>query len=186
MEQPVSDEDLMLRYRQGDAAAFADLYERHKGGLYRYILRKCINHAHADELFQDVWVKLIAAKDRYEVRARFTTWLYRMAHNHCVDYYRRQSTTIGNLQAGAIAADELAARQSDQPEDGVERQQQADRLLQLLDGLPDEQREAFVLHEEAGMGVAEIAEVTGVNPETAKSRLRYAVRKLRQGLQSDG
>lgn len=83
-----ADETLMLRYRDGEVAAFAPLYARHKGALYRYLLRQCGQPALAEELFQDVWLKLIAARAGYTVQARFATYLYRLAHNRLIDHYR--------------------------------------------------------------------------------------------------
>ena len=183
MGKDFSDEDLMLSYQAGDAASFETLYQRHKGGLYRYILRQCKNESIAEELFQDVWMNLINARERYEVKAKFTTWLYQMAHNRVIDHYRRQKNRAGQNQVDAeLDVDETPARTQDQPEEKAALQAQTDRLLELIDELPEEQRQAFLLREEAGMGLNEIAEVCGVNPETAKSRLRYAVNKLREGL----
>lgn len=187
MEKGLTDEDLMLRYRDGDVAAFGQLYNRHKGGLYRYLLRKCGNEATSEELFQDVWMKLIKARERYEVKAKFTTYLYQLAHNRFVDHYRKQKTSDSiNQLHGDCEVDTLAGDLQGQPEQKVVLQEQAQTLLQLIDLLPDEQREVFILREEEGMSIAEIAEVTNVNVETAKSRLRYAVNKLRTGMLEDG
>lgn len=173
----------MLKYRDGDAASFESLYQRHKGGLYRYILRQCKNASIAEELYQDVWMNLIKVRERYEVKAKFTTWLYQMAHNRVIDHYRRQKSATG---AGAVDseldADETPARMQDQPEQKAILQAQTARLFELVDALPAEQKQAFLLREEAGMSVREIAETCAVNPETARSRLRYAVNKLREGL----
>lgn len=182
----LTDEELMLRYREGDARAFEQLYLKHKGGLYRYLLRKCGNAGIAEELLQDVWMKLINARERYAVKAKFTTFLYQMAHNHFIDYYRKHSISASlnqNFQDDEM--ENIPAGSNYQPEQQVESQQQMATLMQLIGELPDEQREAFLLREEAGLDVAEIAEVTGVNMETAKSRLRYAVNRLRKGLMND-
>ncbi len=182
-----SDEELMLSYRNGDAGAFETLYKRHKGGLYRFMLRKCSNESIAEELFQDVWMKLIGARERYEVKAKFTTYLYQLANNRCIDHYRRLKTmNPGNPTSEGCEPENIPGRAQDQPEIQVEIQTQTNKLLALVDELPDEQQEAFILREEAGMSVAEIAEMTGVNAETAKSRLRYAVNKLRAGMSKDG
>ena len=86
-----SDEELMLGYRDGDAGAFDVLYARHKGGLYRYLHRQCRDAAAAEELFQDVWMNLIRARTGYTVQAKFTTYLYRLAHNRLIDHYRKNS-----------------------------------------------------------------------------------------------
>jgi len=179
----LTDEELMLAYRDGDAHAFEQLYLKHKGGLYRYFLRKCGNASIAEELFQDVWMKLINAREHYEVKAKFSTWLYQMAHNHFIDHYRKHSISASmnrNFQDDEL--ENIPAGNNQQPEQQAEFQQQMETMLQLISELPDEQREAFLLREEAGMSLAEIAEVTGVNIETAKSRLRYAVNRLRKGM----
>src|SRR3989338_1153469 len=94
MNKTQSDEELMLGYRNGDAAAFEVLYIRHKGALYRYLLRQCRVAVVAEELLQDVWLNLVRARERYEVKAKFTTYLFRLAPNRLIDYYRRQSTGL--------------------------------------------------------------------------------------------
>ena len=180
------DEALMLRYAGGDAAAFDDLYARHRGGLYRYLLRQLGNNrALAEELFQEIWMNLIGARSRYRVEAKFTTWLYTMAHNRVVDHYRRhRNMALVTLDDGDDddPPDEVPAPGTAQPERIVEARQQAARLLALIEGLPLVQREAFLLHEEAGLSVDEIASVIGVDREAIKSRLRYALDKLRGGM----
>lgn len=182
----LTDEALMLKYREGDARAFEELYTRHRGGLYRYFLRLCRDASTAEDLYQGVWMKLIAARGRYEVKAKFTTWLYQMAHNHFIDHYRKHTTSRESGQNyDAQELENISGARHEQPEQQLELQEQAARLRQLINRLPEEQRGAFLLREEAGMSVAEIAEATGVNIETAKSRLRYAVSRLRKGLNSD-
>ena len=94
MDNAAPDEELMNRYRDGDAHAFEVLYTRHKGPLYRYLLRQCGAAALAEELFQDVWMKLIRARERYETRAKFTTYLYHLAHNRLIDHYRRAKAGV--------------------------------------------------------------------------------------------
>ena len=103
MGNDYTDEDLMLMYRDGDASAFEILYRRHKGPVYRFILRRCGNTGVAEELFQDVWVKLIQARERYAVSARFTTYLYRIAHNRLIDHFRKSKTDFSS--DGAVDAD---------------------------------------------------------------------------------
>lgn len=186
MMEGASDEEMMLSYQQGNATAFEVLYERHKGGVFRYLLAKCHQQAIAEELFQDVWMKLIAARDRYEVRAKFTTYLYQLAHNHFIDYYRKTRIDVFQQKNPEEDVEQIISNDQKQPDEQLEIQQQIETLSELVDGLPDEQREAFMLREEAGLTVVEIAEVTGVNVETAKSRLRYAVKKLRAGLKKNG
>jgi RNA polymerase sigma-70 factor (ECF subfamily) len=149
-------------------------------------LRKCGNASIAEELFQEVWMKLINAREHYEVKAKFSTWLYQVAHNHFIDHYRKHSISASmNRNFLDNELENIPASSYHQPEQQAEFQQQTEKLLQLISELPDEQRDAFLLREEAGMSISEIAEVTGVNIETAKSRLRYAVNKLRSSFESD-
>lgn len=180
-----SDETLMLGYRDGDAGAFDRLYERHKGGIYRYLLHQCRNAALADELFQDVWMNLIRARDNYTVQSKFSTYLYCIAHNRLMDHFRRHDPAGVSLDDDSgVALPEPVAPRSVEPHSLAAAREQAGRLLELLDALPAEQREAFVLQQEGGLSIEEIAETTGVTRETAKSRLRYALAKLRQGMQA--
>jgi RNA polymerase sigma-70 factor (ECF subfamily) len=183
-----SDEDLMERYRDGDAGAFDTLYGRHKGGVFRYLARQCGNSGVAEELFQEVWMNVIRARANYTVQAKFTTYLYKIAHNRLIDHYRTQG-------AGALASfdaddgpvlEEVAGARGEDPAVSADARQQARHLLQLIDGLPPAQREAFLLQQESDMSVEEIAQATGVSRETAKSRLRYAIVKLREGMQQAG
>ena len=181
-----SDESLMIAYRDGDdAAAFERLYRRHRNGLYRYLLRQCAIASIAEELFQDVWIGVIRAKRKYVAEARFATYLYKVAHNRLIDHYRRSAhrpSMRTTADEGYDPVDFLPAEPSVQPEVKLEAKEQIERFSALLANLPEAQREAFVLHEEAGLSVSEIAVATGVNPETAKSRLRYAVARLRRGM----
>jgi RNA polymerase sigma factor (sigma-70 family) len=178
------DEELMLAYRDGDAGAFDELYRRHRAPLYRYLLRQCRDAAIGEELFQDVWMNVIRARAGYMVTARFTTWLYRLAHNRLIDHYRRR------VPAALVSFDDedeapaLPAARNAEPHVAHESREQAKRLLALVEDLPAAQREAFVLQQEAGMSIEEIAEATGVARETAKSRLRYAMAKLREGMRA--
>lgn len=182
MDNDVSDEKLMLSYASGDVASFEVLYARHKGALYRYMLNLSRNEAVAEELFQEVWMKLINARKNYQTKAKFTTYLYKLAHNHFIDHYRKQNVRIVTDQSIDIDDVEQKENVFNNPEKEAETNQTFNKLSQLLDSLPDEQREVFLLREETGMTVPKIAETLGINQEAAKSRLRYAVSKLRSGL----
>ncbi len=184
MTAPVSDEDLMLRYRDGDAAAFEELYRRHKGGVYRYLLRGLNDRAVAEELLQEVWLSLIRSRSGYAVRAKFTTYLYHIAHTRLIDHHRRRRSEheVDIDEAAGASLEDLAPDPSGGPEQIVAARQQALRVVDALQALPAAQREAYLLFEEAGLNVEEIAGVTGVDREAAKSRLRYAFNKLRAAL----
>lgn len=174
MEAP--DEELMLAYRGGDAGAFETLYARHRGPLYRFILRGAADRALAEELYQDVWMRVIEARGRYAPQAKFTTWLYTIAHNRLVDHWRRKG-----LSVVAVENEEIPSGAAD-PARALEGRRALERFAAALEALPLAQREAFLLHEEAGLSVAEIAAATGTNEEAAKSRLRYATAKLKAAL----
>jgi RNA polymerase sigma-70 factor (ECF subfamily) len=180
-----SDEELMECYRDGDGGAFDVLYGRHKGGVFRYMLRQCGNRGVAEELFQEVWMNLIRARSSYTVQAKFSTYLYRLAHNRLIDYYRSQAggVPVSFEDDNAVALESIAGARGNDPAVDADARQQARRLLQLITELPEAQREAFLLQQESDMSVEEIAQATGVNRETAKSRLRYAIARLRQGMQ---
>jgi len=183
-----SDEDLMLAYGAGEAGAFDTLYARHKGGVYRYLLRQCRNAGIADELFQDVWMNAIRVRASYAPTARFTTWIYTLAHNRLVDHWRAN----GQMKVASIDDDEngdardivesIPAAANDEPEPRALSGELGAQLRDALNALPVEQRDAFLLQYEGGLSLAEIAELTGVGMETVKSRLRYATAKLRSAL----
>ena len=181
---PESDTSLMMRYRDGDARAFELLYIRHKGPLYRYLQRTCHNTEVANDLFQEVWSKVIASRERYEVRAQFNTFLFRIAHNCAIDYFRRASRQhIGRAEDVADLNEQLAGADTERPEVRLSEVQLRAAFGRALQQLPPEQRDVFLLHEETGLSLEEIGKVTGVAMDTAKSRLRYALAKLRTALQ---
>lgn len=175
MTDPRDDAALMLAYAGGDAAAFEILYARHRAGLFRYLVRLLGNRAEAEEVFQDVWLNLINARERYTPTARFSTYLYTLAHHRAIDQLRRP-----RLAADAqVDAEQAAAPAAQQPDAQAAHGQEIAAALAALARLPEEQRSAVLLKEYGGLSVAEIAAATGVKPETAKSRLRYAFDKLR-------
>lgn len=172
----------MLAYRDGDARAFDALYVRNRGPLYRYLVRQAPQHA--DELFQDVWMRVIKARAGYEVAAKFSTWLFRIAHNRLMDHFRAQGRNLVDFvdadpDEGDCPLDPPAP--ADQaPDVMLARKMLTERILGAVEALPPPQREAFLLAEEGGLTVEEIAAATGVGRETAKSQLRYAFGRLRQ------
>jgi RNA polymerase sigma-70 factor (ECF subfamily) len=178
-----ADEELMLSYGGGDAGAFETLYRRHRGPLYRFLLRQLGDTATAEELFQDVWMRVIDSRGRYQVRAKFSSWVYTIAHNRLMDFYRANGRArFLDQEDSEEALDNLPA--DDPPPDVlVDNKRAAERLLVALAGLPEAQREAFLLQQEGDLSVEEIGAATGVSRETAKSRLRYALAKLRASLE---
>jgi len=185
MMQSATDEELMLAYTTGDAAAFDTLYGRYRAPLFRYVRRQVGEDRIAEEIFQDTWMRVIKARDRYAASAKFTTWLFTIAHNRVMDHFRSARAKPEEVPLLANDEDdpEVAASDTDNPESSLTRARLAERILEALDALPAVQREAFVLQQEGDLTVEEIATVTGVTRETAKSRLRYALAKLRRDLE---
>ena len=182
------DEDLMLAYAAGDAAAFDALYARHRGGLYRYVIRHCGRPGIADELFQEIWLSAVRARSSYVPTAKFTTWLYRIAHNRLIDHWRATGQ-VELVTAGSPDDDddndplaEIPGARGDEPEVRASAREISLRLRTALAALPPVQRDVFLLHQEGGLELSEIAELTGAPFETVKSRLRYALAKLRAEL----
>ena len=163
----------MAAYAGGDMQAFELLYQRHRGALYRYLLRLVGDAPTANDLYQGSWERVIRSRRRYRPSAPFRAWMYRIAHNQAMDHFRRSRPVSGQ------SPDELEAGDPG-PDAVLQDEERAARLSNALESLPAEQREALLLKLEAGLGLTAIAEVTGVNPETAKSRLRYGVAKLRR------
>ncbi|MCW8956022.1 MAG: sigma-70 family RNA polymerase sigma factor [Gammaproteobacteria bacterium] len=174
--QSWSDEQLMQAYQDGQAAAFDELYGRHRASLYRYLIRLTGHQDESlNELFQEIWLKLINAREGYQPSAKFTTYLYCIAHNHLVDVWRRRRIDNEPLLDEPQDTAEV-------PEQRLQLQQQQQQLKQLIADLPEQQRTAFLLQQEAALSLEQIAEVTGVNRETVKSRLRYAMQRLREAV----
>ena len=180
-----SDEALMLRYARGDIDAFDALYGRHELAVWRFVFRSVKVQAVADDLLQDVWFSVARHARSYEVKAKFRTWLFTLAHNRLVDHLRtaKNHTSLDASDDDARSlADTLVADSGFGPVRQLQSREQAAALIAAVERLPLEQREAFLLQAEGDLSVQEIAEATGVNFETAKSRLRYARASLRQHL----
>jgi RNA polymerase sigma-70 factor (ECF subfamily) len=189
-QQQRTDEALMRAYGQGDARAFEALYARHKAATYRYFLRHAGGDAAmADELHQDLWLKVIGARQRYEARAKFSTWLYTLARHRMVDHWRsRHGVTLASLEdeATVAQAEESVSASRDGSIDPLSATIDGEarrRLVAALADVPKLQRDAFLLHVEGGLSLEEIARLTAASGETVKSRLRYAYRRLRAALE---
>jgi RNA polymerase sigma-70 factor (ECF subfamily) len=175
-----TDETLMLAYAGGNLHAFESLYSRHRGPLYRFLMRQLRNQALADEMFQDVWQRVVAARAGWKPEALFTTWLYRIAHNRLNDHWR----ALKHRPPAPEDAEERTARMADPdtPERQLSQFEERRRLQLALDELPPEQREVVLLRLEQELTLEEIGAIVGAGRETIKSRLRYAMDKLRARL----
>lgn len=184
----LEDHQLMQRYAEGDGRAFALLFDRHRRPLYNFILRSCGRRNIADELVQDVFLRVIKSADSYKPTAKFTTWLYTIARNTCIDAARSRSRAdlyslqnqIGDSEDGAQTHQERLV-DDDARSGGIDadRKRFRDRLQKALETLPDKQREVFVLREISGLKFREIADVVDAKVPTIKSRMRYALDTLR-------
>ena len=170
-----SDEELIRRYGEGDLEAFSILYSRHKGGLYRYLLRQIKDKPTAEDVFQEVWSAVIRTAKEYLANAKFTTWLYTLARNKVIDRAR-------HLKVVETYAQQDSQEIFEDAEQFMQRQQQKLALKKCLDKLPAVQLDCFLLKEEANLSVTEIAKVVAATSEAAKSRIRYAYKNLRECL----
>jgi RNA polymerase sigma-70 factor (ECF subfamily) len=178
-----SDEALIARYARGDAAAFDLLYHRHELRIWRYLERNLGSRATADDLQQEVWFAVARDAGRYQPTARFTTWLFTIAHNRMIDAIRanRRQTSLDALGYDSHwVREQLTADANSGPLAAAVAKDQSLALNQAMQELPREQREAFLLQIEGGLSVEEIATITQSSFETTKSRLRYARVRLRE------
>jgi RNA polymerase sigma factor (sigma-70 family) len=178
MAVELNDAALMLRYQDGDVAAFETLYNRHRGPLFRFLLRQIGNQQFAEDVFQEVWSKIIRNRKTYRPAAKFTTYMYHIARNCSVDHHRRTGRQPVTVAEHDEAVPEPVAASGD-PALEAQHRDIREQLLEALDSLPADQREVFLLREEGGFTLEEIGTITGTGRETVKSRLRYALRKLR-------
>ncbi|MGB5812071.1 MAG: RNA polymerase sigma factor [Polyangiales bacterium] len=179
-----SDEELLMAYQRGNPAAFATLFARYRIPLFNFILRWTHDRGRAEELYQDTWTKVIERCDAFRGEAKFSTWLYSIARNTCIDHQRRmklrrhrsldapmtdgQDPMVARVPADAPETDELANAAT-----------LRHRITLAVEALPSDQREVFLLRQLQGMRFAEIADVAGVSENTAKSRMRYALERIR-------
>ena len=180
LDDSLNDSALMLRYKAGDAGAFETLYRRHNDSLFRYLMRLSRHQDTAEDLFQEAWGKIINSRDNYRPTAKFSTFLFRVAHNCFIDHLRKNKRHTAETSFDP----DLTASPDGEPEQMTERHLARRRLDAWLGQIPPEQRDVFLLYEEAGLSIDEIATITGVNRETTKSRLRYAANKLKATLRT--
>ena len=187
-----TDDELMSAYARGDAAAFERLYTRHQAGLYRFVRRLLgpALAAQADEVFQDTWLKVVNARAQWAPQgATFRTWLFTLAHHRVIDIWRRSGREVSvstdddtpwEPEGDAAWAQWPEARSpAPHSEELAFWRRAGERLLRCLDELPLAQRSAFLLHHDDELPLADVARALEVGFETAKTRLRYAMSKLR-------
>ncbi|NVJ10025.1 RNA polymerase sigma factor [Myxococcus sp. AM001] len=190
-----SDERLMLAFQAGDARAFEALVRKHRTPVFNFIFRFTGHRARAEDVLQETWLKVVRSAGDYTPKAKFTTWLYTIARNLCVDSARKESyRQASSLEAPTPGAERDESRPLGEglpdagasPERGAYNARLRPMLERALATLPDEQREVFTLREYSGIPFKDIAEVTGVSENTVKSRMRYALDGLRRRLAEMG
>ena len=186
----VTDEALMVRFQRGDRAAFASLVRRHQKPLYNFALRHLRIQALAEDVVQDAFVRVVQNAAEFKHEARFTTWLYTITRNLCIDQLRkralRKHPSLDQGKPGDEGEGPTLGEQTADARASVEREatgsELKERIARAVEALPDEQREVFLMREVANLPFKEIAEITGVPENTVKSRMRYALERLQQAL----
>ena len=173
----IDDNELIDQYRDGNSRAFDQLYQRYRLPVFNYIFRQVKSQNTADDIFQDVWLRVIKSIHGYNHQGQFLAWLFTIARNRLTDHWRQQKPEEPVDIEDEQIADSVLAEHVQFLKDCMER------LLALLQILKPEQRDAFVLQQESGLSLDEIASISDCGRETIKSRLRYAMNKLRRGLE---
>jgi len=175
-----ADEQLFELYKRGDSQAFSLLYERHRAALLRFVKRMAAREMDYEEIAQETWMAVIKGRERFEPRARFVTYLFSIAQRRTADRWRQ----LGKWpRADTDILDELEGGAQYEPDRLAQSLSLGADLTAAIGALPLRQREAFLLRAEGGLSLDEIAQVTGTNKETAKSRLRFALVRLRHLLE---
>jgi RNA polymerase sigma-70 factor (ECF subfamily) len=188
----LSDEALMVEYQKGDARAFEVLLRRHRRPLYNFLLRFTSDREASEDLLQEAFLRVIRGAKGFKQESRFTTWLYSIARNLCIDRSRRMKfrrhlsldQPAGNAADGPERASvgDMVADVSSTPDRGATNREVRKRLTEAIANLKEDQREVFIMREYLGMPFKEIATVVGCPENTVKSRMRYALEALRREL----
>jgi RNA polymerase sigma-70 factor (ECF subfamily) len=177
----ISDDELMRLYRGGNENSFRTLYERHRAALLRFVRRTVLDPADVDEVVQETWMCVIRGKERYLADGRFVAWLFSIARRRGLDCWRRRGRRPDTEECSDL--EELAAPEGTQPDSQITSEALASAIMAALATLPFLQREVFLLRAETDLTLDEIAQVTGTTRETAKSRLRYGITRLRAAME---
>lgn len=182
-----NDAELMLAFKRGDRSAFESLVRRHQGGLMNYFFRMLWNRQTAEDLTQEVLVRVFTHVESYQATAKFTTYLYRIARNCCIDHFRRtkRERRVASLDAENVEGQSLAdalAVVADGPEEELSKKELVERVIGAISSLSEEHREVLVMSEVQGMRYADISEALGIPVGTVKSRMFNAMKRLREKL----
>lgn len=188
----VTDEALMTRYQRGDLTAFGTLVDRHKTPIFNFVLRQIRVPPQAEDLVQEVFLRIIESASSFKHEAKFTTWAYTIARNLCIDHmrkqsYRRHASLDQRESSEAGEGPALGEQVADlHPRASTERTAISSeiqvKVVAAVEALPGEQREVFLLRHVANLPFQEIAQITGTPENTVKSRMRYALERLQEAL----
>ena len=182
-----ADEELLCAYQAGETQAFEMLLVRYRRPLFNFLLRSARDRGRAEELYQDVWMRVIERCEEFRGDAKFSTWLYTIARNRCVDHQRKMVfRRHASLDATAPGSSQSLGERVPNPGPSTDRLAMRStlqtRIAEAVEELPEDQREVFLMRQVQGLAFKEIAEVVGVSANTVKSRMRYALERLQHGL----
>jgi len=190
VQDDATDEILMVRYQRGERRAFVELVRRHNRPIYNFVLRQLRVPSVAEDVTQDVFMRLVQNAAEFKHEARFLTWLYTIARNLCIDQLRKAShrrhASLDQPPSGPSDTPLGESVADPNPQASAERNalsaEVRSSIVKAVDSLPDDQREVFLLREVANLPFRDIAEITGVGENTVKSRMRYALDRLKDAL----
>ncbi len=178
----LSDNELVQNYINGDQQALAQLLNKYQRKVFSFILIKLKNRTQAEDIFQETFFKVIDSlqQGRYNEEGKFLPWVLMIAHNLCMDYFRKNKRMPNTVDVDSNVVQNSMGLLDENREDKIMRQQTADTLRDMIDKLPPDQKEVLILRHYADMSFKEIAEMTGTNINTALGRMRYALLNLKK------
>jgi len=179
-----ADRELLARYHRGDARAMDELVDRHGGAVYNFVRRFLGRDGRVDDVVQEVWLKVLRGAGGFDGRSRFTTWMFSIARNACLDELRKRQRRRVHHDPDQAEEVDAAADPGPPVHERVSRQELTALVDAAIEELPDELREVFLLREQTDMTFTEIADALGLPRETAKSRMRYALLRVRKALRA--
>lgn len=186
----LEDDELLARFNDGDAAAFEVLLERYRRPVYNFILRSVRQRDRAEELLQDVFLRVVQRSGDFKGQSKLSTWLYTIARNLCIDHSRKMqfrrhksldAPTRGRDEEGPSLMDRVEGKQLGADREAISNELR-ERIAHAIDELPEEQREVFLMRQVSHLPFKEIADIVGVPENTVKSRMRYALERLQEAL----
>jgi len=187
-----SDEELMAAYQNGDVTAFDVLLGRHKNGVYNFLYRNTGQEENAEEAFQEIFARVIKSAASYKPSAKFSTWLYTIARNYCIDHSRkekwRQTTSLSEKVGDGddLKLEDQIADETQNPEKDRNQKNLGELVEEMLSRMNPDQKEVFLMREQSNIAFDEIARIVGATTSTVKSRMRYALAFLRDELKKLG